>query len=151
MLRKRVLPKKFEKYRQWAPPPPSFQPSKNAPNHNITYSCVYTGTEQMCTKFSTHTAEQMYTVQGRGAREGYLRRRITVILSSFNLRTWFFAQIAENRQERLPKTFLGPGDNFSKSYDETQIWSERARAKRPRGIWCGSAAIQICFRHNFSK
>ena len=21
----------------------------------------------------------------------------------------------------------------------------------PRGIWCGSAAIQICFRHNFSK
>ena len=38
-------------------------------------------------------------------------------------------QIVENRRERLSRPFLGPGDNFSKSYDENQFWSEWARAK----------------------
>ena len=29
----------------------------------------------------------------------------------------FFAQIVENRETRLSSPFIGPGDNFSKSYD----------------------------------
>ena len=47
--------------------------------------------------------------------------RITVTLSIFNFSTWFFAQIVENRETQLSSPFLGPGDNFSKSYDENQI------------------------------
>ena len=39
-------------------------------------------------------------------------------------------EIAENRRERLSRPFLSHGDNFSKSYDENQIWSERQRAGR---------------------
>jgi hypothetical protein len=30
---------------------------------------------------------------------------------------------------QLSSPFLGPGENFSKSYDENQIWSERPRAE----------------------
>jgi hypothetical protein len=63
-----------------------------------------------------------------------LRRRITVTLLIFNFRTWFFAQIVENRRGRLSGPLLGPGDISPKSYDENQIWSERPRRKRPRGI-----------------
>jgi hypothetical protein len=55
--------------------------------------------------------------------------RITVTLSIFNFSTIFFAQIVENRETQLSSPFLGPGDNFSKSYDENQIWSECVRAK----------------------
>ena len=51
--------------------------------------------------------------------------RITVTLSIFNFSTRFFAQIVENRETQLSSLFLGPGDNFSKSYDENQICSER--------------------------
>ena len=50
--------------------------------------------------------------------------RITVTLSVFNFSTRFFAQIVENRETQLSSPFLGPGDNFSKSYDENQIWSK---------------------------
>ena len=39
-------------------------------------------------------------------------------------------EIVENRRGRLSRPFLSPGDNFSKSYDENQIWSERQRAGR---------------------
>jgi hypothetical protein len=31
------------------------------------------------------------------------------------------AQIVENRETQLSSPFLGPGDNFPKSYDENQI------------------------------
>ena len=51
--------------------------------------------------------------------------RITVTSSIFNFSTRFFAQIVENRVTQLSNHFLGPGDIFSKSYDENQIWSER--------------------------
>jgi hypothetical protein len=59
-------------------------------------------------------------------REGPLERvicstRITVTLSVFNFSTRFFAQIVDNRETQLSSLFLGPGDNFSKSYDENQI------------------------------
>jgi hypothetical protein len=37
----------------------------------------------------------------------------------------FLAQIAENRETRLSRPFLGPGDIFSTIYDENQIRSER--------------------------
>ena len=60
-------------------------------------------------------------VQGRAARERHLCRKITVTLSIFNFRTSHFAQIVENRRGRLSRAFLGPGDIFSKSYDENQI------------------------------
>jgi hypothetical protein len=70
-------------------------------------------------------------VQGRCARKGYLVTRITVTSQVFYFSTRFFAQIVENRETQLSSPFLGPGDNFSKSYDENQIWSERPRA-RPR-------------------
>jgi hypothetical protein len=51
--------------------------------------------------------------------------RITVILSIFNFRTRFFAQIVENRETRLSRPFLSPisRDIFSKSYDENRfVW-----------------------------
>ena len=38
--------------------------------------------------------------------------------------------IVKNRRGRLSRPFFSPGDNFSKNYDENQIWSERQRAGR---------------------
>jgi hypothetical protein len=109
-------------------------------------------------------------VQGRGAQKGYLVTRINITLSILKFRTWFFAQIVENQETQLSSPFLGPGDIFSKSYDENQIWSERqgyvrarAGSDAPPGIrthaWdptrARRAAIQLPyksgFRHNFSK
>jgi hypothetical protein len=55
--------------------------------------------------------------------------RFTVTLSIFDFSTSFFLQIVENRETQLNTPFLGPGDNFSKSYDENQIWSERFYAR----------------------
>ena len=73
-----------------------------------------------------HVILKLFVIQGRRARKGDLVTRITVTLSIFNFfRTRFFAQIVENRETQLSTPFLGPGDNFSKSYDENQIWSER--------------------------
>ena len=49
--------------------------------------------------------------------------RITVTSSIFNFSTRFFAQIVENRETQLSSHFLGPGDIFSKSYDENRfVW-----------------------------
>ena len=56
---------------------------------------------------------------------------------------------------RLSHPFLGPGDNFSKSCDENQIWSKcacaRARLMRRSQVPYSCCTIQICFRHNFSE
>ena len=70
-------------------------------------------------------------------------------------------EIVENRRGRLSRPFLSPGDNFSKSYDENQIWSERhaRRPRRPLGFeparaaraYPPSAPPRSGFRHNFSK
>ena len=80
-------------------------------------------------------------------------------------------QIVENRRGRLSRPFLGPGDNFSKSYDENQIWSERdgVRTRRAGGLKSlsraraggfkplglrglrAAAPTGSGFRHNFSK
>jgi hypothetical protein len=68
-------------------------------------------------------------LQGRYARKGDLVTRITVTSSIFNFRTRFFAQIVEDRETQLSSPFLGPGDNFSLSYDENQIRRSGARAK----------------------
>ena len=101
-----------------------------------------------------------FILQGGVSRKGYLRRRITVTLSIFNFSTCFLAQIEENRGGRLSKPFLGPGDIFSKSYDENQIRFERECARTPwSGGWWVTSRSQItsinvwqdCFRHNFSK
>jgi hypothetical protein len=49
--------------------------------------------------------------------------RITVTLSILKFSTWFFTQIVENRETRLSRPCLGPGDIFSKSYDENRfVW-----------------------------
>jgi hypothetical protein len=71
----------------------------------------------------------LVVLQGRSARKGHLVTRITETLSIFNFSTRFFAQIVENRVAQLSSLFLGPGDNFSKSYDENQIWRSCAGAK----------------------
>ena len=63
-------------------------------------------------------------------------------------------QIVENRRGRLSRPFLGPGDNFSKSYDENRfVWQVIAtylrikyHARAPRG----AAPTGSVFRHNFS-
>jgi hypothetical protein len=60
-------------------------------------------------------------LQGRVARKGHLLHGITVTLSIFNFSTRFFAQIVENRKTQLSSLFLGPGDIFLKSYDETRF------------------------------
>jgi hypothetical protein len=71
-----------------------------------------------------------HVLQERRARRGDLVTRITVTSSIFNFSTRFFAQIVENRKTQLSSPFLGPGDYFSKSYDENQIWCAPARAAR---------------------
>ena len=65
------------------------------------------------------------TSTGGVRQNGELSRRITVTLSIFNFSTRFFVQIVESRETQLASPFLGPGGNFSKSYDENQICSER--------------------------
>jgi hypothetical protein len=126
--------------------------------HNCVHSCVhcyfkYLGTGDL--------------VQGRVTRKGDLCRRTTVTLSVFKFRTWFFAQIVENRETRLSSSFWGPGDIFSKSYDGNQIWSKCSGGMRaPRRPMVGlepawdltrarRASIQLPYksgsRHNFSK
>ena len=74
--------------------------------------------------------EVMTLLQGRVATKGYLRRRIAVTLSIFNFSSRFLAQIVENRRGHLSRPFLSTRDNFSKSYDETQIWAKWQRAGR---------------------
>ena len=70
----------------------------------------------------------MYT--GEARQEGGIKKtRITVTLSIFNFSTWFFAQIVENRETQLSSLFLGPGDIFSKSYDENRFVWQLARIK----------------------
>jgi hypothetical protein len=79
--------------------------------------------------YAIHNLGELCTHRGAAhaawaAKEGYLRRRITVTLSIYNFSTWFLAQIVENREGRLSRPFLGHGDNFAKSYYENQIQSE---------------------------
>ena len=90
-------------------------------------------------------------LQGSNARKGDLVTRITVTLSIFNFSTRFFAQIVENRETQLSSLFLGPGDIFSKSYDENQIWSERTgRVAAARGSDAQiSGAIQLPYKSVF--
>ena len=76
----------------------------------------------------------MPILQGRHARRGQLRSRITVTLSIFNFSTRFFAQIVENRETQLSSPFLGPGDNFSKSYDENRFRKVVPALNCARGI-----------------
>ena len=59
-------------------------------------------------------------VRGGSATKGDLGSRIVITSSNFHFRGWFLAQIVENRETRLSKLFLGPGDNFWKSYDENR-------------------------------
>ena len=76
--------------------------------------------------------------------------RITVTSSIFNF-TRFFAQIVENRETQLSSLFLGPGDIFSKSYDENQIWSNcsgRVAAARGSDALI-SGAIQLPYKSVF--
>jgi hypothetical protein len=72
-------------------------------------------------------------------------------LSIFNFSTRFFAQIVENRETQLSSPFLGPGDIFSKSYDENQIWSKcSGRAAAARGSDAQiSGAIQLPYESVF--
>ena len=65
--------------------------------------------------------EYLVEIWNKQSRFEELVARITVTLSIFNFSTWFFAQIVGNRETQLSSPFLGPGDNFSKSYDENQI------------------------------
>ena len=61
--------------------------------------------------------------RGGSLGKGICSTRITVTLSIFNFSTRFFAQIVENRETQLSSLFLGPGDIFSKSYDENRfVW-----------------------------
>ena len=85
-----------------------------------------------------------------GTRFSTCTPRITVTLSIFIFSTWFFAQIVENRRGRLSIPFLGPGDFYSKSYDENQIWSKwvyvcaglMRRSSRLGGLWTVNCQIR---------
>jgi hypothetical protein len=86
---------------------------------------------------------------GKGHQEGDLRRRITLTLTNFNFRTWLFAELVENRRGSLSIPFSGPGDNFSKSYDENQIWSKRVHARA--GLMRRSEVPYSCHTNLFSS
>ena len=51
--------------------------------------------------------------------------RIAVTLSIFDFSTSILAQIVKSRGGHLSRPFSGPWDNFSKVYDENQMWLER--------------------------
>ena len=76
----------------------------------------------------------MSVLQGRVTRKGDLVTQITVTSSIFNFSTRFPPQIVENRETRLSSAFLGPGDNFSKSYDENRFRKVVLALNRARGI-----------------
>jgi hypothetical protein len=80
----------------------------------------------------------VYICTGGFARKGYLRRKVTVTLLIIKLSTWFLSQIAEDRETRLSKSFFGPGDDFSKGYDENQIRTVRYRAYE---AWSGGCWV----------
>ena len=46
----------------------------------------------------------------------------------------FFAQIVQNRETQLSSPFLGPGDNFLKSYDENRFRKVVPALNRARTI-----------------
>ena len=98
-------------------------------------------------------------LQGRVTRRWELSRRIAVTLSIFNFSRWFLVEIVENRRGRLSRPFLSPGDNFFE-----KLWRnpDLVGAARPKSAGPKisqnpvpnprhTTAIQICFRHNFSK
>ena len=43
---------------------------------------------------------------------------VSSLVIKFNI--WILAQIVENRETRLSRPFVGPGGNYSKSYDENR-------------------------------
>ena len=101
---------------------------------NNTVQCVHT---PACTACTANLAK--YLGRGTYYRGFSLQMVIWVTqiagtLSIFNFSTWFLAQIVENREMCLSRPFLVPGDNFSKSYDETQIRYERPLVCTP---WSG--------------
>jgi hypothetical protein len=101
---------------------------------------------------STAVLLALYRIQPyRGSTwSGEFRSRITVTFSIFNFSTWFFAQIVENREGRLSIPFLGPGDKFSKDYDENQIRSEGAHmGPRARAAVQVAGAMQLPYRSDF--
>jgi hypothetical protein len=74
-------------------------------------------------QFLIHYLLVYRVVQGGTLKGGICATRITVTLSIFIFSTRFFAQIVENRETQLSSLFLGPGGNFSKSYDENRfVW-----------------------------
>ena len=89
---------------------------------------VMTYLKTFITKFSTKFSIRIVYMYRGGPPEGVIWvTRIAVTLSIFYFSRWFLVQIVENRRGRLSRPFLSPGDNFSKRYDENQIWSERNR------------------------
>ena len=66
----------------------------------------------------------------------------------------------ENRETRLSRPFLGPGDNFSKSYDENHLPYNNAGSagdlrsagdpSPARACFVRAGALRSGFRHNFS-
>ena len=130
-----------------------------------TTQVLFRSTQQYTTQLyilrylTIHTKFSKYCSTGGVDTKGYLRRRITAILSIFNFSTLFLAQIQDNRWGRRSGPFLGPGDNFFE-----KLW------RKPDPVWApprvytliwrwdfaakdftSSIVWQICFRHNFSK
>jgi hypothetical protein len=57
----------------------------------------------------------------------------------------------ENRETNLPRPFLRPGDNFSKSFDENRFVWQLTRIRSQAAVPRGRAPTKSGFRHNFSK
>jgi hypothetical protein len=98
--------------------------------------CVHTRTVLACTleyilKFSKISKGH---ATGEGRSKGLFAHADYCNFVNFNFSTWFYAQIVENRETQLSSPFLGPGDNFSKSYDENQICMA-AVCPRCAGAW----------------
>jgi hypothetical protein len=79
------------------------------------------------------------------SHRGYLRRTITVTLSLIKFNTWILAQIVENRETRLYKRILGPGDIFSESYDMHYPGIHSTRTIQPQGIGVYPGTVEFLF------
>jgi hypothetical protein len=88
-----------------------------------------------------------FRAQGGGRQEGDISRRITVTSSIFIFRTWFFAQIVENRRGRLSKPFLVLGTVFQKVIQKPDLVEVCPRARGSDSQISG--AIQLPYKSVF--
>ena len=119
-----------------------------------TCTCILSHKHNLIFILASYLQYQVYRSRSRvyhrgGRSKGAFAHANYCNFVNFNFSTRFFAQIVENRETQLSSLFLGPGDNFSKSYDENQIWSKCGHARA--GLMRRSQVPYNCHTNRFSS